>query len=139
MIRYLIDTSAYVHLVTHPDDMVGWDAEIETGAIGISEATRTEILFSANGPADRDDIESDLSALFGLVRIPKDAWRWVENAQYKLTQKGRHRAAGPLDLLVCATAVHHGLTVLHRDNDFATVARVIKEVHQRDVRRIEED
>ncbi|WCD86178.1 Ribonuclease VapC21 [Streptomyces xanthophaeus] len=63
----------------------------------------------------------------------------MENAQYKLTQKGRHRAAGPPDLLVCATAVHHGLTVLHRDDDFATVARVITEVHRRDVRRTEED
>jgi predicted amidohydrolase len=45
-----------------------------------------------------------------------------------------HRAAGPIDLLVCATAVHHGHTVLHVDNDFVTVAGVLKEVQQRDVR-----
>jgi predicted nucleic acid-binding protein len=37
-------------------------------------------------------------------------------------------------LLVCATAVHHGLTVLHADSDFADVAGVLPEVQQRDIR-----
>lgn len=134
MITYLLDTSAYVHLGTDPVAQRRWEAEIETGAIGMCEATRAEILFSAAGPDDRDEIDEDISAMFAVVRVPKDAWRWVETAQYKLTQKGRHRAAGVVDLLLCATAVHQGLTLLHRDNDFATVARVLKEVEQQDVR-----
>lgn len=46
----------------------------------------------------------------------------------------QHRSAGAIDLLVCATAVHHGHTVLHVDNDFTTVAAVLKEVQQRDAR-----
>ncbi|MFD0078081.1 PIN domain nuclease [Streptomyces sp. NPDC127166] len=134
MITYLIDTSAYVHFGTDPTARRRWDAEIETGAIGMCEATRAEILFSAVGPDDREEIDEDLTALFASVHVPKDAWRWVETAQYKLTQKGQHRAAGVVDLLLCATAVHHGLTILHRDNDFATVARVLKDVEQQDVR-----
>ncbi|WP_030325047.1 PIN domain nuclease [Streptomyces flavochromogenes] len=138
MIAYLIDTSAYVHLGTDPAAHRRWDAEIETGSIGMCEATRTEILFSAVTADDRDETEEDLAALFAPVRVPKDAWRWVETAQYKLTQKGQHRAAGVVDLLLCATAVHHGLTLLHRDNDFATVARVLKEVEQQDVRHLGE-
>ncbi|MFI8822402.1 PIN domain nuclease [Streptomyces sp. NPDC053431] len=136
MITYLIDTSAYVHLGTDPAAQRRWDAEIETGAIGMCEATRTEILFSAVNAHDREEIDEDLSALFTAVRVPKDAWRWVETAQYKLTRKGQHRAAGVVDLLLCATAVHHGLVILHRDNDFATVARVLKEVGHQDVRRL---
>ncbi|MFI6417832.1 PIN domain-containing protein [Streptomyces sp. NPDC050842] len=136
MITYLIDTSAYVHLGIDPAAHRRWDAEIETGAIGMCEATRAEILFSATGPDDRDEIDEDISAMFAVVRVPKDAWRWVETAQYKLTQKGQHRAAGVVDLLICATAVHYGLTVLHRDDDFATVARVLKEVEQQDVRHL---
>ncbi|WP_374050319.1 hypothetical protein [Streptomyces roseicoloratus] len=75
------------------------------------------------------------SALFATVRVPKDAWRRVGTAPYELTRKGRHRAAGVVGLPVCATADHHGLTILHRDDDFATVARVLKEVDQQDVRR----
>ncbi|MFJ8658800.1 PIN domain nuclease [Streptomyces sp. NPDC093795] len=136
MITYLIDTSAYVHLGTDPAAQRRWEAEIETGAIGMCEATRAEILFSATSVDDRDETAEDLSAMFTAVRVPKDAWRWVETAQYKLTQKGQHRAAGVVDLLLCATAVHHGLTLLHRDNDFATVARVLKEVEQQDVRHL---
>lgn len=69
-----------------------------------------------------------------LAPVPTSAWRWVDTAQYKLTQRGQYRAAGAIDLLVCATAVHHGHTVLHVDNDFATVGTVLKEVQQRDVR-----
>ncbi|MFF9065150.1 PIN domain-containing protein [Streptomyces sp. NPDC014891] len=134
MITYLVDTSAYVHLGTDPAAQRRWDAEIETGALGMCEATRTELLFSAVNADDRDAIDEDLAAMFAPVRVPKDAWRWVESAQYKLTRTGQHRAAGVIDLLVCATAVHHGLTVLHRDNDFASVARVLKEVEQMDVR-----
>ncbi|MEU3604237.1 PIN domain nuclease [Streptomyces sp. NPDC035033] len=135
MITYLIDTSAYVHLSTDPLAQRRWEAEIDTGAIGMCEATRAEVLFTATGPDDRDDVDEELAALFAPVRIPKDAWRWVDTAQYKLTLKGQHRAAGVVDLLLCATAVHHGLTILHRDNDFATVARVLKEVEQQDVGR----
>ncbi|MFF5448504.1 PIN domain nuclease [Streptomyces sp. NPDC012888] len=137
MITYLIDTSAYVHLGSDPEAHRRWEPEIETGAVGMCEATRAEILHSATGPDHRDDLNADLAELFGLVRVPKDAWRWVDAAQYRLTEKGQHRAAAVVDLLLCATAVHHGLTILHRDNDFATVARVLKDVQQQDVRRPE--
>ncbi|MCD2466741.1 MULTISPECIES: hypothetical protein [unclassified Streptomyces] len=89
MITYVIETSAYVHLGTDPAAQRRWDAEIETGAVG-------------------------------------------------MTQTGQHRSADVVDLLICGTAVHHGLTILHRDNDFATVARVLKEVEQQDVRRLGE-
>jgi predicted nucleic acid-binding protein len=66
--------------------------------------------------------------------VPKAAWRWVDTAQYKLTQAGQHRSAGVPDLLVCATAVHRGHTVLHVDNDFVAVASVLKDLQQRDIR-----
>lgn len=98
------------------------------------EPTRTEFLYSATSPAHRDELAGELDDLCQLSPVPKNAWRWVDTAQYKLTQHGQHRAAGAIDLLVCATAVHHGHTVLHVDNDFATVAAVLKEVQQRDVR-----
>lgn len=98
------------------------------------EPTRAEFLHSATGPAHRDELAEELDALCHLSPVPKNAWRWVDTAQYKLTQYGQHRAAGAVDLLVCAAAVHHGHTVLHVDNDFVTVASVVKEVDQRDAR-----
>jgi predicted nucleic acid-binding protein len=39
-----------------------------------------------------------------------------------------------VDLVVCATAVHHDLTVLHADGDFPAVARVLPELRERDIR-----
>jgi predicted nucleic acid-binding protein len=100
----------------------------------LCEPTRAEFLYSATSPSHRDELAEELDALCLLSPVPKNAWRWVDTAQYKLTQQGRHRAAGAIDLLVCATAVHHGHTVLHVDNDFVTVAGVLKEVQQRDAR-----
>jgi predicted nucleic acid-binding protein len=134
LISYLADTSALWHLLRTPETQEAWADRIASGALGICEPTRTEFLYSATGPAHRDDLEAELNNLCRLASVPKSAWRWVENAQYKLTQKGQHRSAGAIDLLLCATAVHHDLTVLHLDDDFATVAAVMTEVRQRDIR-----
>ncbi|MEV7597751.1 PIN domain-containing protein [Kitasatospora sp. NPDC089797] len=133
---FLIDTSAFVRLTSDRDLRSQWGRHIESGLIRISRSTRTEILYSARSPADRDDLEEELAALFGpTVGIPKSIWDWVDTAQYKLTQKAQHRAAGLADLLLAGTAVHHDMTVLHLDEDFATVARVIGELREQDIRR----
>jgi predicted nucleic acid-binding protein len=132
---YLIDTSALWHLLRNTEVLATWADRITTRPLRICEPTRTEFLCSATGPAHRDELEQELDALCEFAPVPKGAWRWVENAQYKLTQKGQHRSAGVIDLLLCATAVHHGLTVLHVDDDFATVAKVMTDVDQRDIRR----
>ena len=134
MIGYLLDASGLWHLLRTPELMTAWEGHIAAGALRVCEATRTEFLYSATGPAHRDELAEELDTLAELAPVPKTAWRWVDTAQYKLTQKGQHRAAGPLDLLVCATAVHHGLTVLHVDNDYPTVAAVLPELQQRDIR-----
>ncbi|MEU9127260.1 PIN domain-containing protein [Kitasatospora sp. NPDC048540] len=135
MDSFLIDTSGFVHLMQDADVRRRWLGPIESGLVRISKPTRVELLYSATGPAHRDELENDLFDLFGpAVGVPKDAWDWVDTAQYKLTQKGQHRSAGVVDLLVAAAAVHHDLTVLHVDGDFATVARVLPELRERDVR-----
>lgn len=134
MITYLLDTSALWHLFRTPGALRPWEGHTAAGVFRICEPTRAEFLYSATSPAHRDELAEELDALCQFSPVLKDAWRWVDVVQYKLTQHGKHRAGGAIDLLVCATAVHHGHTVLHVDNDFATVAAVLKEVQQRDVR-----
>jgi len=136
VITYLLDTSALWYLFRAPGALRSWESHIAAGTFHICEPTRVEFLFSATGPAHRDDLADELDTLCHLSPVPKNAWRWVDTAQYKLTQQGQHRAAGAIDLVVCATAVHHGHTVLHVDNDFATVSGVLKELHQRDAREV---
>ncbi|MBT2610032.1 PIN domain nuclease [Streptomyces sp. ISL-87] len=134
MISYLLDTSALWHLFRTPGALQPWEGHIAAGVFRVCEPTRTEFLYSATSPSHRDELAEELDALCPLSAVPKNAWRWVDTAQYKLTQRGQHCAAGPIDLLVCATAVHHGHTVLHVDNDFAAVASVLKDVRQRGIR-----
>jgi predicted nucleic acid-binding protein len=134
VIGYLLDTSGLWRLLRSPEVMAAWFDHIAAGALRVCEATRAEFLYSATGPTHRDDLADELDSMCALAPVPKNAWRWVDSAQYKLTQRGQHRAPGVIDLLVCATAVHHGLTVLHVDADFATIARVLPGLRQRDIR-----
>lgn len=55
----------------------------------------------------------DTSALARLLRPGAESFGWDQAA-----------AAGPVDLVVAATAELHGLTLLHHDRDFDVVARV---------------
>lgn len=70
-----------------------------------------------------------MSAMFDTLYpdapIAKGAWRWIDAAQYRLLHQGTHRALSTVDLLICSTAAHHGLIVLHDDKDFTTAARYL--------------
>lgn len=56
--------------------------------------------------------------------MPDGIYRRARAVQRRLTESGEHRSAGAVDLLVAATAELSGLTVLHHDADFETVAKV---------------
>lgn len=132
--EHLLDTSALWFLFRDARAMDAWHEHIASGAFGICEATRAEFLYSAMSTEHRDELAEDLDRMCRTVPVPKHAWRWVETAQHRLTHRGQHRSAGVIDLLVCATAVHHDRTVLHLDNDFRSVASVMTELRERDVR-----
>jgi predicted nucleic acid-binding protein len=76
-------------------------------------------------------IEQGLAALYPDAVVPKGGWRWIESAQYRLLRHGAHRALSAVDLLICATAVHHDLIVLHDDSDFVTAARHLPDLRER--------
>lgn len=56
--------------------------------------------------------------------MPDDAYERAGEIQQRLAETGRHRSAGPADLLISVTAERHRLTVLTDDRDFLTVAAV---------------
>jgi predicted nucleic acid-binding protein len=72
-------------------------------------------------------------ALYPDAVVPKGAWRWIETAQYRLLRHGAHRALSAVDPLICATAAHHGLVVLHDDSDFVTAAAHLSDLRQRSI------
>jgi predicted nucleic acid-binding protein len=62
--------------------------------------------------------------LFGRVAMPDGAYDRAAEVQQLLTETGAHRSAGPIDLLIAATAERERLIVLYDDHDYETVAAV---------------
>jgi predicted nucleic acid-binding protein len=130
---YLLDTSALVRLLSNEKLQQAWYDAIDAEAIGSCFPQRIEFLFSARDRAEYDEIAEMYSDLYPDVAVPKRADRWVEVTQYRMSRAGEHRSASAIDLIIAATAAHHGLIVLHDDNDFATVARHAPELGQHNI------
>jgi predicted nucleic acid-binding protein len=62
--------------------------------------------------------------LFSWVPMPGGAYERADEVQQLLTEAGAHRSAGPVDLLIAATAERERLTVLCDDRDCQTIAAV---------------
>ena len=65
-----------------------------------------------------------LEAVFGWVPMGADAYERADEVQQALTERGQHRSAGPVDLLIAATAERERLILLCDDKDFELVASV---------------
>jgi predicted nucleic acid-binding protein len=61
---------------------------------------------------------------FDWVVMPDRVFDRAIDVQGALTDKGTHRSAGPVDLMLAATAELQGLTLLHYDRDFMQIAEV---------------
>jgi predicted nucleic acid-binding protein len=72
--------------------------------------------------------------LYPDVAVPKNAGRWIASVQHHLAMADEPRSASAVDLMIAATAAHHGLTVLHDDGDYRTVARHAPDFSEHDIR-----
>ena len=120
---YLLDTSGLVRLLGDPGLQNGWYEAIDAEAIGSCYPQRTEFLYAARNVSEYNEITEMFGDLYPDVSVPKNAGRWIAAVQYHMAQAGEHRSASAVDLIIAATAAHHGLTVLHDDADYRTVAR----------------
>ncbi|MEU6579555.1 PIN domain nuclease [Nocardia sp. NPDC046763] len=97
---------------------------LTAGVIATCPAVELEFLYSARSLADRLGKQRLLRDLFGWVAMPDRAYERAETVQQLMTEQGIHRSAGPVDLLIAATAEHHRLTMLCDDRDFKSIARI---------------
>jgi predicted nucleic acid-binding protein len=132
---YLLDASAYWRFRREPHTWAAWRNEIIEGTVCVCEATRVEVLRSARSPGERRHMRDLLDGTFTPAPVCKDPWPWIDTAQQQLTTFSQHRGAGVVDLLVAATAVDRGLTVLHDDRDFEAIASVLTQLDQHRVNR----
>ncbi|MET9437882.1 PIN domain-containing protein [Streptomyces sp. NPDC006551] len=120
---YLLDTSGLVRLLSDPKLQSAWYDAIDAEAIASCYPQRAEFLYSARSSREYDEIAEMFTDLYPDVAVPKNAGRWVSSVQHRMARAGEHRSASAVDLIIAATAAHHGLTVLHDDVDYRTVAR----------------
>ena len=133
---YLLDTSGLVRLLGDPDLQQAWYGAVDAEAIGSCYPQRTEFLYSARDRSEYDEITEMFGDLFPDVSVPKNAGRWIASVQHHMARAGEHRSASAADLMIAATAAHHGLTVLHDDGDYRTVARHAADLSEHNVRDV---
>jgi predicted nucleic acid-binding protein len=121
--QFLIDTSALARLMRSGAESFGWDQAV-AGLVAVRPITELEFFYSARSAKDRESLIVDLRSAFGWVPVHNRAFDRAGEVQGELTDQGQHRSAGPVDLVVAATAELFGLTLLHHDRDFATIAGV---------------
>ncbi|MEV6546337.1 PIN domain nuclease [Streptomyces sp. NPDC051665] len=119
---YLIDTSALARVLLG-QGTAEWDDRIAAGPAAICDITELEVLYSARSATDRTCLKAALDAHYAWYPMPDGVYRRSRITQEQLTAKGEHRSAGPVDLLVAAAEEEAGLTLLHDDRDFETIAR----------------
>ncbi|MEU5151583.1 PIN domain nuclease [Streptomyces yangpuensis] len=120
---FLIDTSALVRFYRRQTGSE-WDQLVESGRVGLCEPVRQEFLRAVGGRPAYYEADGLLRAVFPY-RTARDAvWTGTEALQRQLADAGAHQCASPVDLLMAVIAQQHGLTVLHQDADFETIAKV---------------
>jgi predicted nucleic acid-binding protein len=122
--QFLIDTSALARFLRGDAEQYGWDRAAAAGLIATCPVTELEFFYSARSAEDRARGIEGMRLLFGWVPVDDRAYDRAWRVQELLTRKGQHRSAGPVDLVVAATAELQGLTLLHRDRDFDCIAAV---------------
>jgi len=133
VIRYLLDSSALWRILRDAALRASWAEMVSLGVIGSCHPQRVEFRRSARTVDEYEQMSEMFDALYPDAPVPKGAWQWVESAQYRLLRHGAHRALSAVDLLICATAAHHDLVVLHDDSDFVTAARHLSDLRERTV------
>lgn len=120
---YLLDTSGLVRLLGEPKLLAVWYDAIDAGSIASCYPQRAEFLHNVRSGREYDEITEMFADLYPDVSVPKNAGRWIDTVQRRTALAGQHRSASAVDLMIAATAAHHGLTVLHDDAGYRTVAR----------------
>ena len=120
---YLIDTSG-VFRILQDKLRQAWSDHLAAGVIAICPVVELEFLYSARSLADRLEKRRLLHELFGWVPMSERVWERAEEVQQLLTEAAMHRSAGPVDLLIAATAERERLALLSDDRDFTAIARV---------------
>jgi predicted nucleic acid-binding protein len=120
---FLIDKSALFRL-HQPQVMAVLGPLIKFGRAATCAIVDLEVLYRARSPADYQDLQMFRHANYVKLQITDRICARAIEVQSELAEFSQHRAAGPADLLIAACAELHGVSMLHYDRDFDTIAAI---------------
>jgi len=120
--RFLVDKSALARM---PLDPVRRRLApiIEAGEAATCSIVDLEVLYSVRNFEEHQRTRQRRRLAYEKVVLTEDVFSRAIDVQGELARSGRHRVPIP-DLLVAAAAEKAGLTVLHYDSDYDTIASV---------------
>ena len=120
---HLIDTSAHARM-QHDAVTAVLVPLIEAGVVGSCAPLDFEDLYSARTPAEYRLIANIRRNAYEHLPVNDSEWSRALEVQAVLASESRLREVGMADLLIAAVAERHGLTLLHYDGDFDTIAEI---------------
>ena len=111
--RYLIDTDWVIHYLSDVGPVIDRVAELVPGDLGLSIVSLAELHEGLVGSRDRQAVERRLNDfLLGMtvVNLDEEVCRIFGRERSRLRAEGN--LIGDLDILIGATALRHGLTLL---------------------------
>ncbi|GAA1746503.1 PIN domain-containing protein [Luedemannella helvata] len=120
---YLIDTSAQAR-ICHPGIREIIVALIADRVAATCVTVDLEVGFSGRCHEDVRGIAERRRELYQVLPITEAIADRAREVQVRLAKRGKHRAAGLVDLLTAAVAEHHDAVLLHYDEEFERIAAV---------------
>ncbi|MFF6792331.1 VapC toxin family PIN domain ribonuclease [Streptomyces filamentosus] len=101
-----------------------WPRHVAQGLVAICPPVESELMPGLRADRDYEPFFGMLGQTFGWVPAVDDPWPQVIAVQRDLAAIGHHRGPSPMDIVIALTAQQHRLTLLHVDDDFASIAKV---------------
>lgn len=121
---YLSDTSAW-HRAIHPEVATAWERRLVENSLATCSQVRLEILYSARGADDYQELSAELLALHQLPCGAEQFEKALQTQQALARQGGlHHRSVKIPDLVVAACAEAADAVVWHYDEDYDTIAEI---------------
>lgn len=128
-VGYLVDKSALARWEA-PSVAAVLDPALAAGLLWTCPPVELEVLYSCRNVDDLVTVRNERAVAYQYAELEPAVGRVAVELQEALARNGALRSAGPIDLLIAAVAIHRGLTVLHFDADFETLAKADERLGQ---------
>ena len=120
---YLADTSAVWRLLRN-QVADPWPRYVAQGLVAICPPVESELMRAVRSDREYEPFFAMLGTAFTWCPGFDDPWPRVLKVQRDLLAIGHHRGPSPMEILIALTAEQNRLTLLHVDDDFASIAKV---------------